>query len=192
MEYNDNEYVKLFRKTVNWGWYKDLPTRCLFLHCLIKAHWHDSYFEGYKIGRGSFVTSLSKLADENGMSVKQVRTALNHLKRSGEVAVSVTPKFSIITVLGYDKYQDRDKVEGITRATEGQRRGNRGATYEEIKEFKEYKEPPKPPKGLAASLGPGDPDDAEETMFDGEMTVAEFQRLSPEEQDALYIAHGYE
>ena len=54
--------------------------------------------------RGQRVASLAKLADETGLTVKQVRTALEHLKRTGEVTHTATSKYGLFTVNHYDRY----------------------------------------------------------------------------------------
>ncbi len=127
-EYTDTEYVKLFRKLLNWEWYTDVNTKVLFLHCLLKANWKDGSWHGYKYKRGQFITSLSSLSRETGLTVKQVRTALNHLERTGEVASKTYPKFRIITVVSFDKFQSKGKQLGKQGASKGQAEGKQGAT----------------------------------------------------------------
>ena len=143
-EYSDHEYIKLFRRLLKWEWYTDVNTTKLFLHCLLKANWKDGSWHGYKYKRGQFITSLASLARETGLTVKEVRTALKHLERTGEVASWHDSKIRIITVISYDQYQQAGKPTGKQRASGGQARGKQGATdrriYKNSKEYKEYKE----------------------------------------------------
>lgn len=120
----ESGYIKLHRSMLEWEWYRDANTKALFLHCLLKANWEAGRFQGVEVPRGSFVTSLSKLALETGLTVKQIRTALNHLKATNEVASRTTSKFSVITIKNYDKYQTEGKQEGTQGASEGQAKGN--------------------------------------------------------------------
>ena len=60
-EYSDKEYIKVFRKMLQWEWYTDSKTKALFLHCLLKANWKDTKWKGMVIKRGQFVTSLPSL-----------------------------------------------------------------------------------------------------------------------------------
>ena len=124
-EYSDHEYIKLFRRLLKWEWYTDVNTTKLFLHCLLKANWKDGSWHGYKYKRGQFITSLASLARETGLTVKEVRTALKHLERTGEVASWHDSKIRIITVKSYDQYQQAGKPTGKQRASGGQARGNR-------------------------------------------------------------------
>ncbi|MGF7002436.1 hypothetical protein M2149_000812 [Lachnospiraceae bacterium PFB1-21] len=130
---SDGDYIKLNRKILEWEWYSNINTKSLFFHCLLKANWKDGKFEGVEIKRGSFVTSYPQLAAETNLSVKQVRVALNHLKRTGEVAVKGHAKFSVITVNNYNAYQDKGTIEGSQGAVKGQSKGSQGATIEEGK-----------------------------------------------------------
>lgn len=132
----DEGYIKLHRKMLTWEWYTDANTFRVFMHCLFMANWKDARFKGYEIPRGSFVTSYPQLARQTKLSVKNVRTALEHLKTTGEVAVKTTSQFSIITVNNYCKYQDDGTLNGRQSADERQAIGRQSATIEEIKEYK--------------------------------------------------------
>lgn len=109
MEYSENEYIKLNRKIIRWEWYMNINVKTLFIHCLLKANWKDGRFEGKEIKRGSFVTSLEKLSIETGMSVRQIRTALDKLQMTGELTSKSYSKYRIITVVNYTQYQACDK-----------------------------------------------------------------------------------
>ena len=128
------DYVKISRKILEWEWYTDVNTKVLFLHILLKANWKDGRFQGTDVPRGSFVTSQQNLAAETGLTIKNVRTALKHLENTGEVAVNRHPKFSVITIKNYDRYQSG----GSQVAVNGQSGGSQVATIEEGK--KERKE----------------------------------------------------
>lgn len=135
------DYVKISRKILEWEWYKDINTKVLFLHILLKANWKPGRFQGTEVPRGSFVTSQQNLALETGLTLKNVRTALKHLENTGEVAVNRHPKFSVITIKNYDKYQSG----GSQVAVEGQSGGSQVATIEEGKKERkeEYNKSPK-------------------------------------------------
>ena len=100
MESEDLGYVKIHRKILEWGWYKDINTFRLFIHMLLKANWKEGNFKGTTVPRGSFVSSYPHLAEECSLTINELRTALKHLKSTGEVTVSTitTTSIKMITV----------------------------------------------------------------------------------------------
>lgn len=132
-------FILIHRKILEWEWYSNINDRLVWLHCLLSANWKDGYFEGKKIGRGSFVTSLNKLSKEIGISIQQVRTSLNHLKSTNNLTYETNHQFSIITINNYDKYQIEQQTNQQTinkRATNEQQTINNNINKynKEIKE----------------------------------------------------------
>ena len=98
-------FVKIDRKITKWRWYKDTSTFKVFLHLILTANYEDREFEDIVIKRGQRVASIRSLAAESGLTEKNVRTAIKHLKATGEVASLPTPKYTVFTVVNYEKYQ---------------------------------------------------------------------------------------
>lgn len=121
------DYIKLSRKITEWEWYSDINVCRLFIHLLISVNWKDGRFQGVEIPRGSMATSYNSLADQTGLSVMQVRTAIKKLKLTGEITVTQHPKYSVITVNNYNTYQSDNKVHN-TDVTQEQHRNNTGLT----------------------------------------------------------------
>jgi hypothetical protein len=153
--YSPKEFVKVYRKLVNWEWYSDANTTKIFLHCLLRANWKEGSWKGIHYNSGQFITSLPSLAEENGLSVQEVRTALNHLFSTGEISSSTTDEVTgkkltrnrIITVNNWDLYQASDRQHNrqtTDKSTDGQQASNRQATADirniEYIEHKEEKE----------------------------------------------------
>lgn len=105
---------------------------------LLRANWKDGRFQGVDIPRGSFVSSYQNLALETNLSVRNVRTALEHLKVTGEVTVTRHPKYSVFTVNNYCQYQSTDKVNDNQPTVNRQSTDSQPTTIEERK--KERKE----------------------------------------------------
>lgn len=121
------DYIKLSRKITEWEWYSDINVSRLFIHLLISVNWKDGRFQGVEIPRGSMATSYNSLADQTGLSVMQIRTAVKKLNLTGEITVKQHPKFSVITVNNYNTYQSDNKVNN-TDVTQEQHRCNTGLT----------------------------------------------------------------
>lgn len=148
-----NGFVKVHRKLVQWGWYQDYVVKDLFLHLLLTASFRESQWMGRTIKKGQVITSYAHLAEELGFSVKQIRTALNKLKSTGEVASESTNRYTIITVVNWEKYQVLEFDKASEWANKGQAEGKQGANkgqhLKNVKNNKECKEinigvPPEP------------------------------------------------
>lgn len=98
-------WIKLHRKITEWEWYKDIPVRILFEHLLLTATHKEITRKNKTIKPGSRMTSLSELSHETGLSMQQIRTALNKLKSTCEVTCEITNQNSIITVNNWNLYQ---------------------------------------------------------------------------------------
>lgn len=125
-------YIKLFKKFTKWEWYSDINTKTLFLHLLLIANYEDKQWKGRVIKKGQAIVGLNALSKELGLSVKKIRTALNHLQKTKEITLETTNKYSLVTLVNWKKYQDYD----IERANKGQSKGKRRATPKEIKKEK--------------------------------------------------------
>lgn len=100
-----NGFVKIYRQIIKWGWYRDVPVKVLFLHCLFMANYQEDNLHGKTIERGSFVTSVDELSQQTGLTVQNTRTALKKLISTGEITKKSTNKYTVITVVNYDKFQ---------------------------------------------------------------------------------------
>lgn len=104
-------WISLYRKFLEWEWY-DYPTvKIIFLHCLLCANHKNIKWRDIVIKRGQLVTSYEKLASLNGLTVQQVRTALEKLQATNEITYQSTSQYSIITVKNYNLYQDSNKAK---------------------------------------------------------------------------------
>lgn len=134
----ENGYIKEHRSLLAWGWFKDPYTAHLWEYIRLAANWDDRVFKGKTICRGQLVTSYPSMAEATGMSVQNVRTAIKHLKQTGEITMKSYRDYSIITVLNYDKYQsdqqpDNSAANSLTnrQPTGNQQAANRPLTTNE-------------------------------------------------------------
>ena len=106
-----NGWVKFHRQIEEWRWYQDANTFRLFFHLIMKANHEPKQWMDITIDRGQRVTSYAAIAEELGITVSQARTAVVHLKMTGEIAVKTTNKYMLITVSNYGIYQARDSED---------------------------------------------------------------------------------
>lgn len=102
-------WVKIYRKMLSWEWFGDANTLQVFLYLLLNAAPEDTLNKGLEIKRGQVLTSLSQIAETTGLSTRQIRTALAHLKSTGELTYESTNKFSVVTICKFDDYQSKQQ-----------------------------------------------------------------------------------
>lgn len=129
--------IKLYRKFLYWKWFKDSHCVHLFLYLLINASSTDSNCGEIKLKRGQVITGRKRISDDTGISEQTVRTCLNKLKRVGEITVSSTNRFSVITIVNYDSYCNHEnkadtKVDVLVRENQN---GKERIDYEKLKIF---------------------------------------------------------
>ncbi len=119
-------YIKLHRKMTEWEWYKDLPTKTLYIHLLLKANWITKAYKGVEIPSGTVVTSIRELSIETGLSEQQIRTAINHLKSTHEITSKSTNKFTLISIEKWATYQcDEERInEAVNKVLNNQLTNN--------------------------------------------------------------------
>ena len=104
-------FIKLDRNIQEWRWYTNANTFRVFVHLLLNANIKSNDFENAKIKRGELATSYDKIANTLKLSNQQVRTAISHLKSTGEITVTRYSKFIVISIVNYAQYQDKSTVK---------------------------------------------------------------------------------
>lgn len=133
-------WIKLHKKILDWEWYGDLPVRSTFIHLLLKANWKDSKHKGEVVKRGQVIVGSIKTPQEIGISRQQFRRSLDVLKRTNEITTKPTSKNTVVTIVKYDDYQEKEFTETIettTIPTSKQPSNNHQITTS--KEYIEYK-----------------------------------------------------
>ena len=106
-------WIKLNRNITRWAWYKNGNTVRVFLHLLLRANVRASKFMGITIQRGEAVGGLRSIADDLDISMQQVRTAIGHLQKTGEISVKNYSKFSVFHIEKYEQYQNQNATESV-------------------------------------------------------------------------------
>lgn len=125
-------WIKLHKTLKDWEWYDDHNATRLLVHLLLSVNYEDKTWKGQTIKAGTIVTSWENLAKEVGLSVKQIRTAMDKLERSKEVARYTTNKWQAVSLIKWAKLQ-------VQCDNEGKQTGKPRATTKESKEIKNTK-----------------------------------------------------
>jgi biotin operon repressor len=98
-------FIKLPREISEWEWYQDPVAFRLFTHLILRANYTTKKWQGTLVQRGQLTTSTDHLAHDLNLSIQQIRTGIKKLKSSGYITVKTTNKFTLITVIDYEKMQ---------------------------------------------------------------------------------------
>lgn len=111
--YHADTFVKLNRKILDWKWYQDGTTFRVFIHLILKANVFDNDFQNITVHRGQLVTSYGRIAGDLGfyknsnINVEPIRTAIRHLKKTGEITTERIQKGLLITINNYENIKVR-------------------------------------------------------------------------------------
>lgn len=136
-------YIKIYRQIRDWKWYSDGPTKDVFLHLLVTASFEDKFYRGIAVKRGQSVLTVEEIREETGLTVRQIRTAINRLISTNEVTKQATYKFTVYTINNYEHYQSGGNLSD--KPTTNQRQTNDKPL--DTKNVKNVKNTPYTPQG---------------------------------------------
>ena len=120
-------WLKIDRNIPKWRWFKTSNTFHVWMWLILSANIEEHNFQNEVIKRGEVATSYKTIADSTGLTPKMVLTAVDHLKRTGEVAVRRGANYLVISILNYDEYQAPGQgignSQGIPRELQGNAKG---------------------------------------------------------------------
>lgn len=119
-------WIKLNRGILAWEWYSDANTMRVFVHLLLKANVKSRTVKNKSIKRGQLMTSIQSIAGELGMTRQNVRTAIDHLKETGEIEVVMSRSYAVVTIVNYDRYQDSGASTEKTKNGKPTKRAKKG------------------------------------------------------------------
>lgn len=132
-------YIKLHRTILDWEWYKDTNTKILFIHLLLNACYDSCRFMGKAVKRGDYITSITRLSHDLGLTVRQVRTCLSRLKKTGEIDIQTSNRYTMITICNYEGYQVKEVKEKPKKTRKRQANDTQTTKINKKEIKKEYK-----------------------------------------------------
>jgi hypothetical protein len=151
-------YIRLHRRIMVSPIWKQMSSDRLklWLAILLRANYRASSVimqdrSKLEIPPGSLLTSLEDLSEKSGLSIKQVRTALDYFEKSEMILSKRAYRGTVLTVVNWATYNPMPDEEGTSRAQTGQEvgtewapqghlKGTNRALSEEVKEGEEGEE----------------------------------------------------
>lgn len=107
-------FVKLWRKSLESPVWKNQDLWRFWSWCLLKATHSDFAelvgFQCIALKPGEFVFGRKVAAKETGLSERTVRTCIDTLSKLGNLTITSTNKFSILTIEKWEDYQSGDQL----------------------------------------------------------------------------------
>jgi len=103
-----NGFIKLHRQLLDWEWYNDMKVKHVFIHLLLTANFRPKRWRGIEIKRGQIVIGKKKLGATLGLSMQEIKTVFIKLQNSGEITIKATNLYSLVTLVNFDVYQDKE------------------------------------------------------------------------------------
>lgn len=149
-------WIKLNRRILDWDWYRDGATMRVFIHLLLNATSKPTTFKGITLRPGEYCTTYKDIADCLNLSYKQVRTAIGHLKGTGEVTIKGRPEGThsaqIYFICNYTKYQEKSERGQTKGQAKGQAKGTELGKYIEQESYTTYTQEVKKEKERSDAL----------------------------------------
>ena len=124
-------WLKLYRSILDSAVFQDAEILkvWIWLLCNVAFEQHDiiCYGKVITLKPGQIATGRKKIAQCTDLNENKVYRALNALKSLGNIEIKATNKYSIITVVNWDKYQE----ENGKRTTSEQQNNSRPTTEEQ-------------------------------------------------------------
>ena len=105
-------YIKLWRKIFDSGIHQEPMTFTMWIwilcHVTRKPLNYIARGQCIKLNPGELIIGRKKLSKELRVSEQSVRTCLHHLETWGNITIRPTNRFSIISVINWDIYQETE------------------------------------------------------------------------------------
>lgn len=112
-------YVRLWRKSLDAGWIKNHKLWAFWSYCLMKASYREfDAIMGFQVVHllpGQFIFTLRNAAKDLNLSIKEIRTIIDLLRKAENLAIKTTNKFSVITVINWPIYQIEKEEKGTQK-----------------------------------------------------------------------------
>jgi len=129
-------YVKVYRKALDKKWLSNHKLWVVWTYCLMKASYKKTEvivgLQVIKLEPGQFVFGLKVASKDLKIPKTTIYRILKFLKSEGNLSIKAENKFSIITIMNWERYQD-------TKNQNGKQMENKRKTNGNIQEVKEVK-----------------------------------------------------
>lgn len=103
-------WVSVYRKIQDKSWYRDSEYVHVWLHLILNANHSNKkvWVNGQEVElkRGQLLTSRKAISDKTGVTQSKIYRILNRYESEHQIEQQKTNKYTIITIVNYDSYQN--------------------------------------------------------------------------------------
>lgn len=125
-----NGFIVLYRKILDWRWFKFPFHLQTFIYLLEMANWRDTQYGNTTLLRGQLITTIRTIKDDIGCSIDTIYKVLKDLEETGEIKRVSDANGTLITIVNFDEYQD---VRVLPRRTKTERNAEQKPNAEQNK-----------------------------------------------------------
>jgi len=137
-------YVKLHRKCLESAVFGDSDLWRFWCWCLMKASYKQRQVlisgSVVCVEPGQFVLGRKSAAESLGVTERAVRTCLKNLEKLGNIETKTTNRFTLVTLINWELYQENEDEVTNKRPTDDQQMTNKRPTDDHKQEREEGKE----------------------------------------------------
>lgn len=112
-----DSFIPLSRALLEWDWHDEPKTGWLYVVMLMMANHEETRWRGETLRRGQLLTGRQQLSITSGLTEREVRTAMEHLKKTGDIKVEPRSKYSVVTMLRYDEHCPANDQHSVHQTT---------------------------------------------------------------------------
>lgn len=132
-------FVKLPRDFINWRWFADANILKLYIYLMLNAAFKTTEWKTETLQKGQLITGRKKLAEVLGISESMVTRILKKLESTGDISLKSNNKYTVVTLLNWEKTQCDDYFFANERTTSEQQTDNNRTQYKNVNNLKNVK-----------------------------------------------------
>ena len=132
-------FVKLPREIVYWRWFSDPDVLRLYIFLLTKAAFKKTEWKNETLEVGQVLTGRRTLAEQLGTTEGCIRTALSKLKSTGDISIKTTNQYSVITLLKWAEFEEKNYFFAGKRTTTEQQANNNRTHNNKLNNINNFK-----------------------------------------------------
>jgi len=153
---NDDSWIKCYRKIREWRYRTDPEIFSVWMYLLLHAYHKERYQtignQNVLVKRGQVPVGRYAISEETGVEPSKVVRILNKLKSEHQIEQQTTNKFSMITIVNWEQYQNNEQQSEQRVNNECTPSEQRVNTIKNVKKVKKVKNDKKTKYNINTSI----------------------------------------